>query len=182
MEENQFLRDQYASIRREIEGFQARIYWTVIIGILGVPTINYLTWDTDVMIWLAQPFFMLVLIVLFLAEHHQMARAGRFMREQIEPKLRETPSWEEWLESKPQYRLLDRHFFACFVLIFILYYAISMGTAIERLWGKAAAEPTGLYYTFLYAALAAYVIATIWVIITLVHHWRSSIGTTETEG
>lgn len=179
MEENQFLRDQYATIRREIEGIQSRLFWTVIIGILGVPTINYLTWDTDVMIWLVQPFFMLVLIVLFLAEHHQMMRAGRFMREEIEPRLRETPSWESWLESKPEFRLLDRHFFGCFTLIFFLYYAISMGTAIERLWIKATSDESGLFWSFFYAGLVAYFIATVWVIVTLIQHWRSSVGTSE---
>lgn len=182
MEMNQSLRDQYLSIRREIEGLQARMYWTVIIGIAGVPTINYLTWDVDETIWMVQPFFMLVLIVLFLAEHHQMMRAGRFMREKIEPLLEGTPSWEAWLESKPQYRLLDRHFFACFTLIFFLYYAVSMGTALERLWNRAAGEDSGMYYTFLYSAAIVYFIATVWVILTMVQHWRSSVGTSEPEG
>ncbi len=177
MEDNQFLRDQFASIRREIEGLQVRLFWTVIIGLLGVPTMTYVTWDTDALVWLVLPFFMLVLIMLFLAQHHQMVRAGRFMREEIEPRLSNTPSWETWLESKPEFRLLDRHFFACFTIIFFVYYAVSMATSIERLWGLAAAERSGLMWSFVYSAVATYIIATIWAIITLLQHWRSSVGT-----
>ena len=177
MEDNQFLRDQFASIRREIEGLQTRVFWTVIIGLLAVPTMTYLTWDTDALVWLVLPFFMLVLMMLFVAQHHQMMRAGRFMREEIEPRLRDTPSWEAWIESRPEYRLLDRHFFACFTIVFFVYYAVTMGTSLERLWTAAADERTGLTWWFLYGAMATYTIATIWALVTLVHHWRSSVGT-----
>jgi hypothetical protein len=177
MEENQFLRDQFASLRNEITSIQVRIFWTVMIGMLGVPTMTYLTWDTDALVWIVMPFFMLVIIILFLAEHQQMMRAGRFVREEIEPRLTGTPSWEAWLESRPDYRLLDRHFFACFTLIFFVYYAVSVSTSIERLWGLAMKEETGLYWPFLYGACASYAIVTIWAIYTLMHHWRSSVGT-----
>jgi hypothetical protein len=177
MEENKSLRDQFTSIRHEIEGLQLRLFWTVMVGILGVPTMTYLTWDTDALVWIVMPFFMLVIIILFLAQHQQMMRAGRFIREEIEPRLPDTPSWEGWLESKPEFRLLDRSFFACFTLIFFAYYFVSMATSIERLWGLAQEEESGLYWPFLYGALASYAIATLWAIFTLVHHWRSSVGT-----
>lgn len=177
MDNSQFLRDQFASLRREIEGLQSRLFWTVMIGMLGVPTLTYLTWDTDALVWMVMPFFMLVVIILFLAEHQQMMRAGRFIREEIEPHLPDTPSWETWLDSKPQYRLVDRHFFACFILIFFAYYGVSMATSIERFWGMAAEDESGRYWPFLYAACVCYGIATLWTISTLVHHWRTSIGT-----
>jgi hypothetical protein len=148
MNDNQFLRDQFASLRHEIEGLQARLFWTVMIGMLGVPTMTYLTWDTDALVWIVMPFFTLVIIILFLAQHQQMMRAGRFIREQIEPRLPETPSWERWLESKPEYRLVDRHFFACFTLIFFVYYGVSMATSIERLWALAQQDESGLYWPF----------------------------------
>lgn len=179
MEDNLFLRDQFASIRREIEGLQSRIFWTVMIGMLGVPTMTYLTWDTDALVWIVMPLFMLVIIMLFVAEHQQMMRAGRFIREEIEPRLHETPSWEAWLESRPEFRLLDRHFFACFTVFFFAYYAVSIATSIERLWAMAQKEQSGLYWPFLFGACATYAIATIWAIVTLMHHWRSSVGTSE---
>ncbi len=177
MEPNQLLRDQFASLRQEIVGLQTRLFWTVIIGMLGVPTMTYLTWDTDALVWIVMPFFMLVVIMLFLAEHHQMMRAGRFVREEIEPRLTGTPSWEAWLESRPEYRMVDRHLFSTFILVFFGYYAVSVATSIERLWELAMQEKTGLYWSFLYGAGVTYVIVTIWVILTLVQHWRASVGT-----
>ncbi len=178
MDQNSFITQQFAALRREIESQQARLFWIVVIGLLGVPTLTHVVWSAGTLVWLALPFFVLVLILLFLAQQSQMMRAGRYVREHIENRLTDMQGWESWLESRSALRLMDRHFSACFIVIFFAYYFLSIGMAIHRLWMDAVEDPSGLYWRFVYCAGAVYAIATIWAIATLFWHWKSSTSTT----
>ena len=42
-------------------------------------------------------------------------------------------TWEHWLESNHHLRDVDRYFFASFLIIFLLFYAITTGMAVESL-------------------------------------------------
>lgn len=179
MNRDEFLKAQYQALRGEIDQRQQRLFWIVTIGLLGVPILTYLAADTDRMVWLLMPYFVLVVLVLFLKEQNGMMRAGRYIREQIEPHIDHKPGWEEWLESRHQWRLMEKHFFACFILVFFLYYFLTIGMAIYRLSGVAGADPSGMFEYCLWGAVATYALGGIWAISTLLHHWRSSVSTAE---
>ncbi len=181
MDQQAFLREQFVSLRHEIEGQQRRLFWTVLIGLIGMPTLAYVTWDATTLVWMILPFLVLVFIVLFLAQQNYMMRAGRYIRERIEVQVPGTVGWESWLESRPELRVMDRHFSACFLIIFFGYYFLQVAMATHRLWIEAVGDPSGLYWYWFYSVLIAYVIATIWVLTTLAHHWKSSVSTSSTQ-
>jgi hypothetical protein len=180
MDQKGYLKEQLVSLRHEIEGHQVRLFWTVVMGLLGMPLLSYVTWETDTLMWLVQPFFVLVIIVLFLAQQNYMMRAGRYIREKIEAEINPTVGWEAWLESRAELRLMDKHFFSCFTIVFFGYYFFSIFAAMHRLWLEAAGDPSGLYRYWVYAAAVVYAIATIWVVATLIQHWKSSVSTSPT--
>lgn len=177
MDKSEFLKEQFLMLRREIESRQLRLFWTVVIGLLGMPTLTYLAKDADTLAWLAIPFLMLVVIVLFLAEQNAMMRCGRFIREKVEGSPDLAPGWESWLESRREYRLMERNFVGCFIVIFFLYYFLAIGMALYRLWAEVSADPSGQFRYWLYGALVAYAIGAFWAVLNLVHHWRFSVGT-----
>lgn len=177
MESNDFVREQYLALRREILSRQSRLFWTGVIGLLGVPVLTYFSLGSSPMLALLIPFFVLVVMVMHLAEQNAMMRAGRYIREHLEDKIEFTPGWEKWLESKDEYRLVERHFFACFLVIFFLYYFLSLAVALNMMSESAAADASGIRTYVLYGASGAYAIATIWVAYVVAHFWKSSVST-----
>lgn len=177
METRDFLLQQFMALRQEIQARQSRAFWTAVIGLLGVPILSYQAMGAATIVWAIMPFFVLVVIALFLTEQNEMMRCGRYIREHIEPRLEFAPGWEAWLESRSEYRVMEKHFFACFIIVFFVYYFLSIGVALERLWGMASADQSGLYWSYVYGALGAYLFCTIWLIATLLQHWRSSVST-----
>lgn len=178
MDQLEFQKQQFYFLRREIEARQTRLFWTLVIGLLGLPTLTYLAKDADTMAWLVIPFFILVTNVLFIAEQHAMMRAGRFVRLEIERSGEVGPGWESWLESQPEFRLMERNFVGCFVCIFLLYYFLAVGMVIFRLVAEANLDPSGQSRYQLYGAAVAYAIGALWLIMNLVHHWRFAVSTT----
>lgn len=177
MDPKDYFSQQFATLRREIEGQQARLFWIVVIGLLGMPTLSYFLLSATTRIWMMLPFLLLVLILLYLSEQSHIMRAGRYIREHIEKRTELSPGWEEWLESRAELRLMDKHFSACFVILFFLYYFLSVAFSLHRLAQEALDDPSGLYWWWFYAATAVYAIATIWGLATLLQHWRSSMTT-----
>ncbi len=179
MESNDFLRDQFVTLREEIKASKARLFWIVAIGLLGVPLLTYLAQQGEFFVWLLLPYSVLVLIVMFLAEQSSMMRAGRFIREQVEKGGALGVGWEAWIESRPQFRTVDKHFVACFVIVFFLYYFGTIGLAVDLILKKEAADMsgTGTYWYWLGGAAVTYAIGAVWAFSTLVHHWRSSVST-----
>jgi len=176
MKDNGVLMKQFETLRDEIIATKARLYWTVALGVFGIPFISYLASDGERYVWLLVPYSVLILIVVFVAEQNAMMRAGRYIRERIEPHLDDI-GWEGWLEASEESRLMERHFIACFVVIFFIYYAMTIALAMQRLLKDAAQDPSGQHMYWLIAAGATYVIGALWAISTLVHHWRSTVST-----
>jgi len=167
---------QFLTLRQEIIATKARLYWTVAMGVFGVPILTYLASDAERYVWLLVPYSVLILIVVFIAEHNAMMRAGRYIRERIEPHA-EDIGWEGWLEASDESRLMERHFVACFVVIFFIYYVMTIAMAMQRLLSDAARDPSGQYQYWMAAAGVTYAIGALWAISTLVHHWRSTVST-----
>jgi hypothetical protein len=178
MDNKDFLHDQLVFLRNEILARQARVFWTVIIGLLGMPALTYLAVGADMLVWLALPFLVLVVIILFLSEQNAIMRAGRYIREHIEIQMGQSMGWEAWLESHAEFRLMEKNFIGSFIVIFFLYYFLSIGMALYRLSVEATADPSGQYVHWLYGAVFAYGLGGVWALSNLIQHWRSSVSTT----
>jgi hypothetical protein len=177
MKREDYLLQQFLTLRREIEGQQRRVFWIIVIGLLGMPLLAYLLLSATSHIWVTLPFLLLALIILYLTEQNHMIRAGRYIREYIESQVEFSPAWEAWLAGHAELRLVDRHFSSFFVVLFFLYYFLSIGYSLYRLVYSAMTDPTGQHlWMFVYGAVATYAIATVWGLSTLLQHWRSLIS------
>lgn len=176
MKREDYLTQQFLTLRREIEGQQTRVFWIIVIGLLGMPVLGYVLLSADSQIWVTLPFFLLALILLYLAEQNHMIRAGRYIREYIEPHIEFSPGWEAWLERHAELRVVDKQFSSCFVVLFFLYYFLSIAVSLYRLIAYAHEERSGPDWAIVYGAAATYAIATIWGVSTLLRHWHSLIS------
>ncbi|NOX59076.1 MAG: hypothetical protein GXP29_09495 [Planctomycetes bacterium] len=177
MEKDTFLLHQFDTIREEIKAVKARSFWIVALGLFGVPALTFLAEFSEKFVSLLVPYVVLVTIILFVAEQSALMRCGRYIRQVIEPNIKSIVGWEEWLESRNELRLMDRHFFACFVIVFFVYYFMTIGVAMQTLWGKMAQSASDQYWV--YGAMATYAIGAVWAVMTLLHHWRSATGTSD---
>lgn len=177
MDKNEYLSQQFSTLRREIEGHQLRAFWIVVIGLLGIPTLSYFLLTASIPIWMVLPFFLLVLIVLFLAEQNHMMRAGRYIREHIETQVPYQPSWEAWIESRPDFRDMDRQYAGSLIMLFFLFYFLLIAVALHRLYVEAMDDPNSGAWWLFYGAASVYTIATLFGVGTLLHHWRTSVST-----
>ena len=177
MTREDFLTHQFVTLRREIEGQQVRLFWIIMIGLLGMPALGYFLLSATTPIWLGLPFFLLVLIILYLAEQNHMVRAGRYIRDYIEPEVEFSPGWETWLAKHAELRLVDKHFSSCFIVLFFLYYFLSIVFAMDRLVRAAfVGDPSGPGWWWVCGAAGTYAITTIWGMATLIQHWRSLLS------
>ncbi|MBK9127554.1 MAG: hypothetical protein IPM13_07105 [Phycisphaerales bacterium] len=176
MTREEYLSNLFATLRREIEGQQKRIFWIIIIGLLGMPALGYVLLSETTHMWLVLPFFLLVQILLYLAEQNHMIRCGRYIREYIEPEVGFKPAWEAWLSEHAELRLVDKHFSSCFIVLFFLYYFVAIVFALQRLIDAAQASPSGSGWYWVAAASIAYGIMTLWGVATLLRHWRSLVA------
>ena len=182
MDQDESVSHQFKALRHEILARQIRIYWTVVIGLLGMPALTFFASDAHTLSMLALPFLVLVIIILFLTEQNAMMRCGRYIREHIEPKLSVDPCWEAWLESRPEYRMMEKNFVGSFIVVFFLYYFLSIATALYKLWEDVNADPSGHATYWLYGALVAYAIGAIWGVVNLFSHFRQSVSTAHNPG
>ncbi len=175
MDKNEFLIQTFITLREEIKATKARLFWIVAMGLFGMPLVTYAAQNANKFVSLLVPYLVLVLIIMFLSEQNALMRAGRYVREEIEPQLSENGCWESWLESREQLRLLDRHFFACFVLVFFIYYFMAIGNAMQHL-ADDNIGPLG-NRSWVIGISVSYGIGALWALATLLHHWRSCTRT-----
>ncbi|HRX83884.1 MAG TPA: hypothetical protein P5572_02570 [Phycisphaerae bacterium] len=172
-----FHRDEFLTLREEIKASRSRLFWIVTMGLFGVPVLSYLAYDAARLVWLLVPYSVLLLIVMFVLEQSNMMRAGRYIRERVEQGVFKVEGWEAWLESSMRTRLIEKQFVACFVVIFFVYYVITIAMAVQRLLDHAEADPSGQYWYWLSGAAVTYAIGAVWALATLVHHWRDTVST-----
>lgn len=177
MDKNEFLKQHFYTLRDEIKAIKSRSFWIVAMGLFGVPVIMFMAEDKSKFVSLPVPYLVLVIIIMFLAEQNALMRAGRYIRQRIEPNVADTVGWEAWLESRADLRLMDRHFFACFILVFFLYYFMAIGNAMQTLLSDMARDDRAKIWVI--GAGVTYGIGAVWGLSTLIHHWRSCVGTSE---
>ena len=84
MDAHELRKQEYIALRKEVDGQQWRSFITVIIGLLGMPTLGYFLLGADNQVWLILPLLVLVLIMLYLVQQNEMMRVGRYIRERLE--------------------------------------------------------------------------------------------------
>ena len=176
MDINELRKQEYIALRKEVDGQQWRSFLTVIIGLLGMPTLGYFLLGAQTQVWLILPLLVLVLIMLYLVQQNEMMRVGRYIRERLEPEG-DGLGWETWLESRTEYRRMETQFSRWFIIIFFTYFALALGIAIYRLYIAASEDPSGMNWRYFYGAMGAYGITTLFAIMTVMAHWRTAVST-----
>lgn len=170
MSTEQFMSQQYITLRDEIRASKARIFMLLMMGTLFIPAVGFAAKAfSAVYASASMPFIILVLMLCFLMEQNSIIRAGRYLKQHVEPHIDGIITWENWLESNQRLRDTDRYFFGSFLLVFVVFYAVASGSAVESL---AEQWPEHRYY-----AMAAYAIGGLWFIIVLIRHWHSCTTT-----
>lgn len=177
MQPESFVADQFRTLRDEIKAIKMRSFWIVVLGLFGVPMLTYFASQAERYVALLVPYFVLVVVILFLAEQNALMRAGRYIREHIEPAAGQIKGWEAWLESRNDLRLMDRHFFACFIIVFFVYYFMTIGMVMQSMYAELDRSPAGP--AWFYGAAVTYAVGAVWMVSTLLHHWKSCVGTTD---
>jgi hypothetical protein len=168
MATDDFMRQQYATLRDEIRESKARIFWLLIIGMVLVMVAGYLAAEhPSAFANAAIPFLLLGLMLSFVSEQNNIARAGRYLREAVEPRIVDLVGWEHWLENKPRLREVDHAFVLGFSVLFLIFFAITTSLTLVQL-DKHAHE------AYVWAAATAYGLGAFCIGIVLWRHWRSS--------
>lgn len=117
MDKQEFLREEFSALRREIDATKTRLFRTLALALVVVPAVTYFASKPEAFILgLIVPFLVLVFTMLFVAEEHALMRCGRYVRERIEAKVADGAGWEGWLEAQPHLRAMDKYLLACFVI------------------------------------------------------------------
>src|SRR5919106_1761429 len=152
MATDDFMKQQYLTLRDEIRESKARIFWLLIIGMLMVMTAGYLAAEhPSAFANAAIPFLLLGLMLAFVSEQNNIARAGRYLRETVEPRIENLVGWEHWLETKPRLREVDHAFVLGFSVLFLIFFAITTSLTLVQI-DKNAHEG------YVWAAAIAYVL------------------------
>lgn len=158
MNKEDFLREEYISLREEIKETKSRLFRLAALGIIGMPA-AYSTaelYSIDVLI-LSLPLLMCTVILLYLSESRALMRCGTYIKNKIESGVDgngdRTIGWESWLsrndESGPDRRAVDKIIAVFFYLLFTFYYIASSQLAIDLANNKygilGAASALGFY-------------------------------------
>lgn len=168
MTQEEFTLHQYLTLCEEIRTSKSRIFWLLILGIALVIVAGYLAAEhPQAFANAAVPFLLIGLMLSYIAEQNNIARAGRYVREVVEPRYEGTPGWERWLESKATLREVDHYFVVGFSVLYLIFFALATSLTLYNLdkyqkpWYVMAA---GTAYG-LSAALVGYLL---W------RHWRAA--------
>ena len=168
MSTDDFMKQQYLTLRDEIRESKSRIFWLMILGMLLVMAAGYLAAEhPSAFANAAIPFLLLGLMLAFIAEQNNIARAGRYLRETVEPRIQDLVGWEHWLESKPHLREVDHSFVMGFSVLFLIFFAITTSLTLVQI-DKTAHE------LYVVAAAIAYTLGAVCIAYVLWRHWRSS--------
>lgn len=163
-----FMKQQYLTLRDEIRESKARIFWLLIIGIFLVMGAGYLAAEHPTSFANpATPFLLIALMLAYVTEQNNIARAGRYLRDTVEPTIQNVVGWEHWLESKPKLREVDHQFVIGITVLFLIFFAITTSLTLTQL-DKHAHEG------FVWAAAIAYLLGAICIVYVFYRHYTSS--------
>lgn len=173
MDKSEFLKQQYITLRREIEETKSRIFKLVGSGIIVVPAANFLgqSFKLDLLI-LTIPVLVIVLLLFYLSENHAIMRAGRYIRLHIEPEVKGIVGWENWLQIPDDLdtRSVDKFANYCFYLLFFVYYTCSVFLSTRFAYKEYGTIQASLI-------LGGYVAIGIWFLIFVIKNIRLSTTT-----
>jgi len=173
MSVEEFMKQQYLTLRDEIRASKARVFMLLVLGTVFIPLAAFAAKEFDATFAAASmPFVVLVLMLAFVMEQNSIIRAGRYLKDHVEPHIQGVTTWESWLELNANQRDTDRYFFGTFLLVFLLFYGVLTGMAIESLATIWQNENYNLY------ALGGYVVGALWFVVVVMTHWRSCTRTT----
>jgi uncharacterized membrane protein YfcA len=168
MNTDDFLKDQYLALRDEIRESKAHIFWLLIVGMLLVLAAGYLAAEhPSAFANAAIPILLLALMLAFISEQNNISRAGRYLREIVEPRIHDLTCWEHWLESKHHLREVDHAFVIGFNTIFMIFFAISVSLTLWQLVLRGQEW-------WVWSVGAAYVLGGICTMYVFVRHYRAS--------
>jgi hypothetical protein len=168
MATDEFMKQQFLTLRDEIRESKTRIFWLLIIAMGLVMAAGYLAAEhPNAFANAAIPFLLLGLMLSFISEQNNIARAGRYLRETVEPRIENLMGWEHWLETKPRLREVDHSFVLGFSVLFLIFFAITTSLTLRQL-DKQAHE------VYVWAAAVAYALGAFCIGVVLWRHWRSS--------
>ncbi|MEX2309940.1 MAG: hypothetical protein WD738_20375 [Pirellulales bacterium] len=168
MAPDDFMKQQYLTLRDEIRESKARIFWLLIIGMFLVMAAGYLAAEhPSAFANAAIPFLLIALMLSFVSEQNNIARAGRYLRETVEPTIQNIVGWEHWLESKPKLREVDHQFVIGFTVLFLIFFAITTSLTLTQL-DKHAHE------AYVWAAAIAYLLGAFCITYVFWRHYSSS--------
>ena len=168
MTPDEFMKHQYLTLRDEIRESKARIFWLLIIAILLVMLAGYLAAEhPNAFANAAIPFLLLALMLSFVVEQNNIARAGRYLRDTVEPRIADVTGWEHWLASKPRLREVDHYFVVGFSVLFLVFFAIATSLTLMQL-DKSGKE------WYVWAAGVAYALGALCVAFVLWRHWTAA--------
>lgn len=171
MTQPEFMKQQYLTLRDEIRESKRRMFLLLIFGALFVPVAGFAAdVSRGTFASASIPFVMLIMMLGVISEQNAIIRAGRYLKDHVEPHIDGVTGWEKWLETSHKLRDVDRYFFGSFMLMFLVFYAIGTSAAFETLtllWGQRQA----------WIALTGYGIGGVWVLFVWVRHWHSCTST-----
>lgn len=177
MSPDEFSKQQYVALRAEISESKSRVFWLLIAGMFLVLVSGYFAAEyPSAFANAAIPFLLLALMLSFIAEESNISRAGRYLREVVEPKIGALNGWEHWLESQGErYREVDRAFVVGFSTIFLTFFVITATLTIRQL------DLAGRSQMLVWTLSTAYALSAICVVYVLVRHWTASTKPSENE-
>jgi hypothetical protein len=166
---DEFSKQQYVALRAEISESKARIFWLLIVGMLLVITGGYMASAQPTgFVNASIPLLILALMLAFIAESSNISRAGRYLREVVEPNIREFNGWEHWLECHGRYREVDRAFVVGFNVVFLVFFAMSASVSLRQLDASFRMQRT------VWAVGVAYVLGAMCIAYVFARHWTAS--------
>jgi hypothetical protein len=173
IDEREFMKLEYSTLREEIKETKSRIFQLAGLGIVATPAAYYFSkaYDIELLIF-ALPGFICIVMLLYLSESHALMRCGKYIRTNIENKIN-VSGWENWLELEikgtTSPRRVDKLVNIFFYTLFGLYYFAATLEA-ERLANQK--------YAFLCWPLCGFYIAIFIIFLWyLVVNWRPSSST-----
>lgn len=137
MNKQDFVLEEYKSLREEIMIRQARAAKVMTSGLFGIPALVAagrlveLEFDLGETLFLLAPIVLIISCFVYVAEHNGMMRAGIYIRNHIEPLFMENDKgWENWLVSNESNnsRSVDNAMNFSFFAVVTLYFLGSMMT------------------------------------------------------
>ena len=129
MDLNEFMKQQYVTLREEIRETKNRIFQTMGFGLVVIPGSHFLAQSYKIdTVTLSLPVLVLVVALVYLSENNALMRCGRYIRLVIEPQMKGVVGWEAWLEKKASWdaRRGDKYLAYAFYLLFFVYFTGSV--------------------------------------------------------